>query len=226
MGSRTTIGCPSSPRLCPAKIPCDANWGAIGRTTSSSWSATVSTASAKRPPDGVVTMTTNNGGATPILSNEARTKAGCAISRTTATLPPPRSSRRAAPSRSGTTSSIAPRGIAKRWPPATTISALTMLNVNGALSVIVSPVPGRFARTTFPPKRSTLARTTSMPTPRPETLVTSFAVESPGSNISAVASATSSEAARAGSMILAATAFSIKRDVSTPRPSSEISMLT
>ena len=46
-------------------------------------------------------------------------------------------------------------------------------SVSGSVMVIVVPDPGTEATETWPPSRSTLVRTTSMPTPRPETLVTS-----------------------------------------------------
>ena len=70
--------------------------------------------------------------------------------------------------------------MAKRSPPASTISAETMASVSGILMVKVVPAPATDFRSTVPPICSILLRTTSMPTPRPEMLVTSAAVEKPG----------------------------------------------
>ena len=63
-------------------------------------------------------------------------------------------------------------GIAKRSPPASTMSAETIASVSGILIVNVVPGPGADFKSTVPPICSMLARTTSMPTPRPEMLVT------------------------------------------------------
>ena len=52
----------------------------------------------------------------------------------------------------------------------------------------VVPVPGLDCTSTVPPILSMLVFTTSMPTPRPETLVTLSAVEKPGRKIRLVAS--------------------------------------
>ena len=58
-------------------------------------------------------------------------------------------------------------------------------SVSGRRSVIVVPAPARLVhRRSTPRSRSTLRRTTSMPTPRPENSVTRSAVEKPGSRIS------------------------------------------
>jgi hypothetical protein len=55
---------------------------------------------------------------------------------------------------------------------------------------------GRESISTLPPIFSTLVRTTSMPTPRPLTLVTAAAVEKPGRKISCSSSRSPSCAAR------------------------------
>ena len=52
----------------------------------------------------------------------------------------------------------------------------------------VVPDPKRDSSSTLPPTFSTLVRTTSMPMPRPEMLVTCFAVEKPGTKINCSAS--------------------------------------
>ena len=101
-----------------------------------------------------------------------------------------------------------------------------MLSVSGARSVIDRPYPGRLTKVTLPPRRSTLARTTSNPTPRPEIVVTRSAVETPAVKISAAAADSSSSAARAGSISLDVIAFCTSAAVSIPRPSSTTSMLT
>ena len=63
-----------------------------------------------------------------------------------------------------------------------------MASVNGIFSFSVVPSPRRLTNSTTPPIFSILVLTTSMPTPRPLTLVTSAAVEKPGRKISASAS--------------------------------------
>ena len=80
---------------------------------------------------------------------------------------------RTAPPLTRTISSIAERGMAKTWPPALTVSAGMMVRVSGTRMVSRTPCPGRLSMSTTPPIRSILARTTSMPTPRPEMAVTS-----------------------------------------------------
>ena len=69
--------------------------------------------------------------------------------------------------------------MAKRWPDASTIRAETMARVSGILIRKVVPRPATDDSSMVPPMRSILVRTTSMPTPRPETLVTFSAVEKP-----------------------------------------------
>ena len=55
-----------------------------------------------------------------------------------------------------------------------------MASVRGILITNVEPAPALDRRSMLPPMRSMLVRTTSMPTPRPETVVTFSAVENPG----------------------------------------------
>ncbi len=71
-----------------------------------------------------------------------------------------------------TISSIAPRGIANSSSPTEKVSAGMMVSVIGTRSVSRQPRPICVSISTVPPIRSTLARTTSMPTPRPEIAVT------------------------------------------------------
>ena len=73
--------------------------------------------------------------------------------------------------------------MAKRSPPASTISAETIASVSGILMVKVVPCAGTDFTSMVPPIWSMLLRTTSMPTPRPETLVTLSAVEKPGAKM-------------------------------------------
>ena len=61
-----------------------------------------------------------------------------------------------------------------------TISAATIASVSGILRVKVVPRPASEAMSIVPPINSMLALTTSMPTPRPDSAVTAFAVEKPG----------------------------------------------
>ena len=82
------------------------------------------------------------------------------------------------PTRTSSTTPIC--GMAKRSPPASTISAETMASVSGILMMKVVPWPSRERMSMVPPMRSMLVFTTSIPTPRPETAVTAAAVEKPG----------------------------------------------
>ncbi len=70
-------------------------------------------------------------------------------------------------------------GMAKRSLAHSTISAETMARVSGILMTKVVPLPTAERISTVPPIFSMLVLTTSMPTPRPETLVTLAAVEKP-----------------------------------------------
>ncbi len=63
-------------------------------------------------------------------------------------------------------------GIAKREPLLDRISAGVMASVSGMRSVTRAPLPARELSETEPPIDWMFSRTTSMPTPRPETLVT------------------------------------------------------
>jgi hypothetical protein len=60
-----------------------------------------------------------------------------------------------------------------------------MASVNGSLMRKAEPRPGAESISIFPPSRSRLVFTTSMPTPRPDTSLTFSAVETPGRKISA-----------------------------------------
>ena len=82
-----------------------------------------------------------------------------------------------------TSSESAPWGSAKLWLTLRTMSAGIMASVSGMRSRSVVPLPARESISTLPPIFSTLVRTTSMPTPRPLTLVTAAAVEKPGRKI-------------------------------------------
>ena len=73
--------------------------------------------------------------------------------------------------------------MAKRSPAASTMSAETMASVSGILMVKVVPRPRTDFTSIVPPIWSILARTTSMPMPRPDTLVTLSAVEKPGAKM-------------------------------------------
>ncbi len=59
-----------------------------------------------------------------------------------------------------------------------------MASVSGRRTVIVLPTPSVLAMSMLPRSAAILRLTTSMPTPRPDRLVTCSAVEKPGSKIS------------------------------------------
>ncbi len=73
-----------------------------------------------------------------------------------------------------------------------------MARVSGILILIVVPRPGWLCRSTVPPIFSMFVLTTSMPTPRPETLLTLAAVEKPGRKIRSSASRSAIRAACSG----------------------------
>ena len=77
-----------------------------------------------------------------------------------------------------------------------------MASVSGSRSVTVDPKPGWLAISMLPRKASTLRRTTSMPTPRPETSETACAVEKPGSRTKAKISDSLSRASAADQPLL------------------------
>ena len=116
-------------------------------------------------------------------------------------------------------------GMAKRSPAHSTISAETIASVSGILIVNVEPLPSSDLTSTVPPIFSMLVRTTSMPTPRPETLVTTLAVEKPALNTKrstcwSVMLSSSLSVVRPFS-----SAFALIRSASMPAPSSLISMM-
>ena len=95
-------------------------------------------------------------------------------------------------------------------------------SVSGSDRMKREPAPGVDCTTTRPPTSWMFLRTTSMPTPRPETSDTSAAVEKPGAKISmSICSSVRvwPRSTSALSMALAST-----RSRSMPRPSSSISM--
>ncbi len=124
-----------------------------------------------------------------------------------------------------TSSITANCGMAKRSPAASTMSAETMARVSGILITKVVPRPSTERTSMVPPMISMLLRTTSMPTPRPDTLVILAAVEKPAwkMNLWIWASfifSSSASVARPFSSALAR-----MRATSSPRPSSAISMM-
>ena len=89
------------------------------------------------------------------------------------------------PSRSGrSTCSTAAVGSAYSASPDSTSRARVVARVNGKVTVKRVPPVRSDSTSTRPPRRSTLRATTSRPTPRPETSVTSLLVEKPGRKIS------------------------------------------
>ncbi len=80
-----------------------------------------------------------------------------------------------------TISSTYERGIANVCPPAATVRLGRMLSVSGTRIRKRVPSPGSDSISSVPPNFSMFARTTSIPTPRPEIAVTASAVDSPGS---------------------------------------------
>jgi len=78
--------------------------------------------------------------------------------------------------------------MANRWPLDLTMIAGTMARLIGTVTVKVVPCPST-ERTTMVPFRALIERrTTSIPTPRPDTSLTVAAVEKPGRKIISCAS--------------------------------------
>jgi hypothetical protein len=82
-----------------------------------------------------------------------------------------------------TVSVTASMGMPKICPPAETTMMRDIAMFMGRSSRTVVPAPTRLMTEARPPIRSTVARTTSMPTPRPEISETSAAVENPAEKI-------------------------------------------
>ena len=117
------------------------------------------------------------------------------------------------------------RARAKAWPPARIRRAGMMATVRGMRRTKLVPCPAREVISTWPPIRSMWARTTSMPTPRPEMLVTVSAVEKPGAMIRAKVAGSDRPAASSAVSSPWATARARIRSGSSPRPSSSIRTL-
>lgn len=92
------------------------------------------------------------------------------------------------------------------------MSAGAMANVSGMRMTKRVPAPGREATETTPPIAWMFSRTTSRPTPRPETLVTARAVEKPGTKMKR---ATSSGDMAASSCSLASSSAAALRRIAS-----------
>ena len=101
-----------------------------------------------------------------------------------------------------------------------------MASVRGILIFRVVPCPCLLWTSTVPPVFSMLVRTTSIPTPRPETLVTFSAVEKPGMKMRRRISRSPMWVARSAVMMPRSMALRRTLSGSIPAPSSVISMLT
>ena len=108
---------------------------------------------------------------------------------------------------------------------ASTMSAGVIARVSGIFSVKLVPLPGTVVSEIAPPIASILSRTMSMPTPRPEMLVTAAAVEKSGAKINRPTSSSESSLASLADTSPLAIAFSQIFCTSRPRPSSETSMV-
>ena len=105
------------------------------------------------------------------------------------------------------------------------MSAATIASVSGILMVKLRPTPATDFTSTVPPIWSILLRTTSMPTPRPDTLVMVAAVEKPGVKMNLWICASVSFSASVSETSPCAIALALMRSVSRPRPSSATSMM-
>lgn len=107
-----------------------------------------------------------------------------------------------------------------------TSSAGMIASVRGILIRVVVPLPNSLDTSMTPPIFSMFVFTTSMPTPRPETLVTAAAVEKPALKIRCPASRSDIRSASSRVMMPFSTALSLTFSGLIPAPSSTISMLT
>ena len=98
--------------------------------------------------------------------------------------------------------------------------------VSGRRIWAVVPWPGSEVSRTSPPSSRTLARTASMPTPRPEMSSASSRVEKPGAKSSSIARAMSIASACSGVISPTLTALAATAAGSTPRPSSATVIIT
>jgi hypothetical protein len=94
----------------------------------------------------------------------------------------------------------------------------TMARVSGNVMMKRAPLPGTFFTSMEPPSSFTLRRTTSRPTPRPDTSVVVSAVEKPGAKMSSTA--WSSLTTSFWPMSPRERAFEMMRTGSIPPPSS------
>ena len=91
--------------------------------------------------------------------------------------------------------------------------------------VTLEPSPATDLTSMVPPIWSILVRTTSMPTPRPETLVTCAAVEKPGAKMNLWIWASVIFSSSASVTRPLSSAFALIRSVFSPRPSSAMQMM-
>ena len=115
--------------------------------------------------------------------------------------------------------------MAKRCFPLSTTRAETIARVSGILIRNLVPLPSTDDSSIVPPIFSMLVRTTSIPTPRPDTDVTLAAVENPGLKMCCMTClsfivAISASVARPFCRI-----FCFNFSIGRPLPSSEISMM-
>ena len=106
------------------------------------------------------------------------------------------------------------------------MSAGTIASVSGTRTRTVVPRPATLWMSTVPLIASMFVRTTSMPTPRPETLVTWAAVEKPGSKMNCSTRSSGSVAAWSALTSPRATALARTASTAIPAPSSATSITT
>ncbi len=127
------------------------------------------------------------------------------------------------PARTSSTTLIC--GMAKRSPAHSTTRAETIARVSGILMMKVDPRPATDFSSMVPPIFSMLVRTTSRPTPRPETEVTFSAVEKPGLKMNCWICWSVMAASSASVASPLATALALILPTDRPRPSSVDSMM-
>ncbi len=123
-------------------------------------------------------------------------------------------------------STAAVTGTTHVWSATDTTSASTTASDSGSRMRNVVPRPALVRTSTSPPSRLTCDRTTSRPTPRPDTSLTCSRVENPGENIRSTSSSSERDRAWSSEISPRRTAFAATRPRSMPAPSSDTSTTT
>ena len=223
-GSTSRMTRPAPVMVAPANGPTRSRRPPRFLITTSSLPTTSSTATASGRTPERTTSTGSRASARPAGRASTRSRRTSSTSSSSTTTRSRSPARAISSGRTWMTLRTACMGTAKVSPPARTRRASETMTVRGSLMVIRVPAPSSLCTSISPLSRPTLARTTSMPTPRPDVVVTSGAVLKPGRKTRLSASRASRAWASAGDSKPSRAARSRRRAGSMPRPSSVTSM--